>query len=72
MHGQGVGAALLADLIERARALGYHTIIAGADGEQTVSIALHRKFGFEPCAHFKQVGYKFERRLDVIFMQLML
>jgi phosphinothricin acetyltransferase len=71
-HGRGIGSALLADLIERARALQYHTIIAGADSEQTTSIALHRKFGFEPVAHLKQVGYKFERWLDVVFLQLML
>ena len=71
-HGRGIGSVLLADLIERARAMGYHTIIAGADGEQTASIALHRKFGFEPVAHFKQVGFKFERWLDVVFLQLML
>jgi phosphinothricin acetyltransferase len=72
MHGRGIGAALLADLIERARALGYHTIIAGCDGEQAASIALHQKFGFEQVAHFKRVGYKFDRWLDVVFMQLML
>jgi phosphinothricin acetyltransferase len=71
-HGRGIGSVLLGDLIERARALGYHTIIAGADGEQPASIALHRKFGFEPVAHFKQVGFKFERWLDVVFLQLML
>ena len=69
---RGIGSALLADLIERARALGYHTVIAGADGEQIASVALHRKFGFEPCAHLKQVGYKFDRWLDVIFLQLIL
>jgi phosphinothricin acetyltransferase len=71
-HGRGIGSALLADLIDRARALRYHTMIAGADGEQTASVALHRKFGFETCAHLKQVGYKFDRWLDVVFMQLML
>jgi len=71
-HGRGIGSALLADLISRARACGYHTIIAGADGEQLASIALHRKHGFETVAHFKQVGYKFDRWLDVVFMQLML
>src|SRR5687768_2276805 len=71
-HGRGIGSALLADLIERARALGYHTIIAGADAEQATSIALHRKFGFGACAHFKQVGFKFDRWLDVVFLQLML
>jgi len=72
MHGQGIGSALLTDLIDRARAIGHHTMIAGADAEQTASIELHRKFGFETVAHMKEVGYKFERWLDVIFMQLML
>jgi phosphinothricin acetyltransferase len=72
MQGRGIGSALLADLIARARALGYRTIIAGADAEQTASIALHRKFGFEQVAQFKEVGYKFDRWLDVVFMQLVL
>jgi len=71
-HNQGVGSALLADLIERAKAFGFHTIIAGADAEQTASLALHAKFGFVECGRQKQVGYKFERWLDVVFMQLML
>jgi len=72
MHGRGVGSALLQDLIDRARVLGHRTIIAGADGEQTISIRLHEKFGFEKVAHFKRVGYKFDRWLDVVFLQLML
>lgn len=72
LQGQGIGSALLADLIERARALGYHSMIAGIDGEQTASVALHRKFGFVQVAHMKRVGFKFDRWLDVIFMQLML
>jgi L-amino acid N-acyltransferase len=71
-HRRGIGSAILQDLIERARAAGHHTIIAGADGEQAASIALHTKFGFEKVAHFKQVGFKFNRWLDVIYMQLFL
>jgi len=70
MHRRGIGAAILADLIERARTIGFKTIIAGADGEQTASIAIHRKFGFEQVAHFRNVGYKFDRWLDVIFLQM--
>ena len=72
MRGQAIGTALLRDLIERARALGHQTIIAGADGEQTGSIRLHEKFGFEKVAHFRRVGFKFDRWLDVVFLQLML
>ncbi len=71
-HRRGVGSAILRDLIERAKSLGYHTMIAGADGEQAASIGLHTKFGFEKVGHLKQVGFKFNRWLDVIFMQLML
>lgn len=69
---QGIGAALLADLIERSRRLGLRTIVAGIDAEQTASIELHRKFGFVEVAHLREVGYKFDRWLDVYFMQLIL
>jgi L-amino acid N-acyltransferase len=72
MHRRGIGAAILRDLIERAKKLGHHTIIAGIDGEQEASMALHAKFGFEKVAHLKQLGFKFGRWLDVIYMQLML
>jgi len=71
-HGLGIGSALLADLIDRARALGHRTIIAGIDAEQVSSIALHKKFGFVECARMSEVGFKFGRWLDVVFMQLML
>jgi phosphinothricin acetyltransferase len=72
MHRRGIGSAILRDLIERARGLGHHTIIAGIDGEQTGSLGIHARFGFEKVAHLKQVGFKFGRWLDVIYMQLML
>jgi L-amino acid N-acyltransferase len=68
--GKGIGSTVLADLIERAKAIGHREIIGGADAEQTASLALHTKFGFEKVAHFKTVGFKFNRWLDVIYMQL--
>ena len=68
-HRQGLGSLLLEDLIARAGALGHHTIIAGIDAAQTASVALHRRHGFETVAHLREVGYKFDRWLDVIFMQ---
>lgn len=70
-HKQGLGSRILGDLIERAKALGHHTIIAGIDSEQAGSIALHSKFGFQKVAHLKQVGYKFGRWLDVVYMELL-
>jgi phosphinothricin acetyltransferase len=69
--GKGIGKAMLLDLISRARTLQYKTIIAGCDSLQTASIALHEKLGFERVAHFRQVGYKFDQWLDVIFLQYM-
>ncbi|HEX3357602.1 MAG TPA: GNAT family N-acetyltransferase [Tepidisphaeraceae bacterium] len=71
-HRRGIGAVLLKDLIDRARIIGHHTIIAGIDGEQQASMAIHQKFGFVKVAHLKQMGFKFGRWLDVIYMQLML
>lgn len=69
---KGIGRALLADLIERAAQLGHRTIIAGIDTEQVGSIALHGKFGFEQVAHLHEVGFKFGRWLDVVYLQLLL
>ncbi len=71
-HRRGLGAALLADLIGRAERLGHHTIIAGIDAEQTASVALHARFGFTRVGHLREVGFKFGRWLDVIYMQRLL
>ena len=68
----GVGSAILADLIERARVLGLHSIVAGIDATHAPSVALHARFGFVEVARFREVGRKFDRWLDVIFMQLLL
>ena len=71
-HRQGIGRAILADLIDRARALGHRTIIAGISAEQAASIALHEAFGFREVARLREVGFKFEQWLDVVFLQRML
>ncbi len=71
-QGHRIGSLLLEDLIRRARALGYHAILAVIDGEQTHSVSLHAKFNFERVGHLKHVGLKFGRWLDVIYMELLL
>ena len=70
MHRRGIGAHLLAELIDRARKIGHRAIIAAIDGQQTGSVALHEKFHFEKVGHFKDMGLKFGRWLDVIYMEL--
>ncbi len=71
-RGKGVGKLLMQPLIEVAIQMDMHTIIAGIDATNEVSIRLHKNFGFEEVAHFKQVGYKFGRWLDLKFLQLIL
>ena len=71
-RGSGVGRALLAELIARAKILGHHTIIAGISADQLASMKLHQKFNFVEVARLREVGYKFEQWLDVIYLQLIL
>ncbi len=70
--GQGIGRQLLIALIARAGKEGYHTMIAGIDADNQKSYDFHKKLGFIEVGKFKEVGYKFERWLDLVFMQLML
>lgn len=71
-RGTGAGKALLATLIERARSIGKHVIVAGIEAGNETSIALHQKFGFVQTAHMPEVGMKFGRWLDLAFLQLKL
>lgn len=71
-RGKGIAKALITPLIDRARTTGMHAIIAGIDASNEASLALHQRFGFEEVAHFKQVGYKFGRWLDLKFLELLL
>jgi len=71
-RGKGVGKLLMPPLIAAAVKMNMHTIIAGIDATNEASLQLHKKFGFEEVAHFKQVGYKFKHWLDLQFLQLIL
>jgi L-amino acid N-acyltransferase len=71
-RGRGIAKLLMPPLIEAARQLKLHTMVAGIDASNEASIALHKKFGFTEVAHFTEVGYKFNRWLDLKFLQLIL
>ncbi len=71
-RGHGVGTLLLAELIERAKAGGLHSVVAGMTEGNPASEALHKRCGFVETGRDREVGYKFERWLDVVWMQLML
>ena len=72
VRGRGIGKLLMTPLIESARHMNMHSIIAVVDADNAVSIGLHKGFGFMEVAHFKEVGYKFDRWLDLKFLQLLL
>ena len=71
-RGQGIGKLLIPPLIQSAKENNLHVIIASIDASNAASVKLHQSFGFEEVAHFKQVGFKFGRWLDLKFMQLLL
>ncbi len=68
-RGRGIGKALLAALIDRGRAQGLHVLVGGIDSENTLSIALHKAFGFEETGRLPQIGRKFDRWLTLVFLQ---
>jgi phosphinothricin acetyltransferase len=71
-RGRGIGRILLGEVIAAAQARGCHVLIGVIDGLNAPSLALHREFGFVPCATVKEAGFKFGRWLDVEFHQLIL
>ena len=71
-QGKGIGKVLMKSLISAATEGGYHTMIAGIDASNEKSCAFHRQFGFEEVGRIKEVGFKFDRWLDLVFMQLLL
>lgn len=71
-RGRGIGEALLRALIERARGIGKHVLVAGIEAGNAGSIRLHERLGFAHVGLLPQVGVKFGRWLDLDFMQLVL
>ena len=69
-RGRGIGKLLMPPIIESARNLGMHAIVSGIDASNEASIRLHQSFGFKEVAHFKEVGFKFGRWLDLKFLEL--
>ncbi|MCB1507300.1 MAG: N-acetyltransferase [Hyphomicrobiaceae bacterium] len=69
---RGVASAILEALIAKAQEDGYHVMLGGIAAENEPSLALHSKFGFIETGRLPQVGHKFGRWHDLVFMQKML
>lgn len=71
-RGQGIASMLLKRLLEHARMKGFHSMVGVVDAANTASVKLHEKHGFTTFGVMKQGGFKFDRWLDVAFMQALL
>ena len=71
-RGTGVGAALMSPLLAEAGRIGKHVMIAGVDAANEGSLRFHERLGFSRVGTFRQVGWKFDRWLDLVFLQRIL
>jgi L-amino acid N-acyltransferase YncA len=69
-HGKGIGKLLLEELIVLAKRQNLHTMIAVIDSENQSSVEFHERFGFKTVGIIKESGFKFDRWLHSVFMQL--
>ncbi len=70
--GRGIGRKLMHSLLEGLNDIPAHALIAGISLPNEASVKLHESVGFEKVAHFKQVGWKFDRWIDVGNWELIL
>jgi L-amino acid N-acyltransferase YncA len=70
--GRGIGSMLYGKLFSMLEALGVHAVIGGIALPNDASVALHEKFGLAKVAHFQQVGFKFNRWVDVGYWERIL
>jgi L-amino acid N-acyltransferase len=68
----GLGKLLLNALIEMARREGKHSLVGGIDASNDISLKLHRDMGFVEVGRMPEVAYKFDRWLELVFMQYIL
>ncbi|NAS11250.1 arsinothricin resistance N-acetyltransferase ArsN1 family B [Poritiphilus flavus] len=70
VKGKGIGSQLYSALLQKLKAQNIRMVIGGISLPNAASQRLHEKFGYEKVAHFKEVGYKFGRWIDVGYWQL--
>ncbi len=70
--GRGVGRALMTAVEDHARAAGGHTMVAAVTGENTRALSFHRALGYVDVGLLPEQGRKFDRWLDLVFLQKIL
>lgn len=72
VHGKGIGKLLMENLINLAKQQKLHTMIGVIDSENQNSVAFHELYGFKTVGIIKESGFKFDRWLHSVIMQLLL
>jgi phosphinothricin acetyltransferase len=67
---QGIGTALLQEIIKTANEREYATLVAGIDASNENSIRIHERLGFKYSGVIRRAGFKFGKWLDLAFYQL--
>jgi len=67
--GQGLGRSLYEHLLALLQQATTHMVMGGIALPNAASVALHESLGFEKVAHFKEVGFKQQRWVDVGYWQ---
>jgi len=68
-RGQGIGAVLMGHLMDLAREAGVHVMLGAVDADNAASLRFHEKLGFAPTGRLHEVGFKFGRWLDLVFVE---
>jgi len=71
-HGRGLGREAVAFAESHARDAGLHALLAVVCAENAASLRLFERAGYERVALLKEVGTKFGRRLDVVYLERLL
>ncbi|MFT5572127.1 MAG: L-amino acid N-acyltransferase YncA [Cryomorphaceae bacterium] len=67
---KGWGSKLYQELLKALTDKNFHVAIGGISLPNAKSVGLHEKFGFEKVGHFREVGYKFDKWVDVGYWQI--
>jgi phosphinothricin acetyltransferase len=69
---RGIGRRLVSELVTLATAQGKHVLIGGVDADNTASIRMHERLGFELVGRMPEVARKFDRWLTMVLLQRLL
>jgi L-amino acid N-acyltransferase len=71
-HGRGIGSRLITALVSEAQHRSFHAMLGGVSADNAAALAFHETHGFVAVGRLREVGRKFDRWLDLVFLQRLL